>query len=129
MARTLLVGAKMSEGNLYLYDDRCVWAHGELKPFRQLSSSRGMHKQAEEQAKLTTDELLAHNKHNWRVERADIANAVFSESKKKSSSIGAVLVLKLVDGTEKALLISRSGDDHRHKDLCQRWLGEALTVE
>ena len=119
-----LAGAKTPSGNLYLYDDCCVWGQGELKPFRQLSASRAMHKQAQEQSNLTTDELLSRNNHNWRVKCSEIVNAELLESKTR-----VVLVLNLADGTNKRLLMDRSRDDHHQKDLCQRWLGEKLTVE
>lgn len=120
-----LLGSRMPLSNLYLYDDCCVLAKGDVK-FRFTASSQAkyLHEQAEEQAKLTIDELVGQSRYNWRVDCADIANAAFVER-----NDGAALVLNLVDGATKRLVMYRSRDDHRQKELCQRWLGEKLTLE
>jgi hypothetical protein len=73
-----------------------------------------------EQAKLTAVELLAANKHNWRVEKADIKHALLEEyyapgtagSSYSTKGFFAVrLDLRLVDESKRSLLIRRRNAD------------------
>jgi hypothetical protein len=135
-------------GNLFVYEDCAVWSHPDKKARRERLIGIGKEKllaQGYEEAGLSSDELLAKHKKNWRVGNDEVKRAWLFEYRQAPASAdnwatdtyvpsgeaywGADLVLELLDGSRRKVAFKRLHEkDHDVKHRFEGWLGDRLEL-
>jgi hypothetical protein len=135
-------------GNLFVYEDCAIWSHPNRAAKRQALIGIGKDKllsQGYEEAGLTSDELLAKHKKNWRVMNDEVKRAWLLEYWHGGASAdnwssdttpvsapgywAADLAMELLDGSRRKVEFKRRHEnDHDAKRRFEGWLGDRLEL-